>query len=167
MAETEDDFADMFRREYRSIVRAVLPIVGELADAEAVAQDAFEKALSRWERVRDYDRPGAWIRRIAIRDAVRSARRRSKHDPLGMDPIVHPEPLTDRLDLDRALLSLPINQRAAVALHHLLGWPTAEIADALGCAESTVRVHLHRGRRALVDLLHDQNDSVPVSEADR
>lgn len=167
MAEAEDDFADMFRREYQSVVRAVLPIVGDQGEAEAVAQDAFEKALGRWGRIRNYDRPGGWVRRVAIRDAVRSFNRGNRASSLRVDSIAASEPVTDRVDLDRAMRKLSPNQRAAVALHHLLGWPTSEIADSLGCSESTVRVHLHRGRQALAALLYDQHDAVPVSEADR
>jgi RNA polymerase sigma-70 factor (ECF subfamily) len=40
-----------------------------------------------------------------------------------------------------------------VALHYLEDRPVAEIADILGCNETTVRVHLHRGRLALAKRL--------------
>jgi RNA polymerase sigma-70 factor (ECF subfamily) len=66
------------------------------------------------------------------------------------DPVDH---VPQQVDLHRALQTLPGRQRAAVVLHHLAGWPTAEVADALGCAESTVRVHLTRGRQALAAAL--------------
>jgi DNA-directed RNA polymerase specialized sigma24 family protein len=64
----------------------------------------------------------------------------------------------DRLDLEQAIATLSAQQRAAIVLHHLAGWPIAEVADALGCAEATVRVHLHRGRRALAVALHEDDD---------
>ncbi len=99
MAEGEDDFADMFRREYQSVVRAVLPIVGDQGEAEAIAQDAFEKALGRWGRIRNYDRPGGWVRRVAIRDAVRSFNRGNRASSLRVDSIAASEPVTDRIDL--------------------------------------------------------------------
>ena len=53
------EYEEFFRTEYPSVVRTVLPIVGELADAEAVTQDAFLKAVVRWGRIRRYDRPGS------------------------------------------------------------------------------------------------------------
>lgn len=63
-------FEDAFRAEYPGIVRVVTPIVGSVADAEAVTQDAFVKAFTRWRRIGGYDRPGAWVQRVAVRDAV-------------------------------------------------------------------------------------------------
>ena len=48
-----------------------------------------------------------------------------------------------------ALRSLPTRQRAAIALHYLDGYSIADIAMALGCAQGTVKAHLHKGRRAL------------------
>jgi RNA polymerase sigma-70 factor (ECF subfamily) len=53
------------------------------------------------------------------------------------------------VDFWRAVRSLPSRQRQAVALFYLEDWPTAEIARFLGCTETTVRGHLHRGRAAL------------------
>jgi len=148
-------YEELFRTEYARVVGTVLSIVGDRADAESVTQDAFLKALVRWGRISRYDRPGAWVRRVAIRDAVRLAERRpAPLDELGAvaDPI---DRVAARLDLARALATLPARQRAAIVLQHLAGWPTAEIAGALGCSESTVRVHLHRGRAALGALLSD------------
>ena len=67
---TRTTFDEAFRAEYADIVRVVAPIVGSVEDAEAVVQDAFLKAFTRWRRVGGYDRPGAWVQRVAIRDAV-------------------------------------------------------------------------------------------------
>lgn len=81
--EKELSFEDCFRDEYPSVVRTLVPIVLDRAEAEAVAQDAFLKALRRWRRIRTLDRPGAWIRRVAIRDAVRNVDRRRRDARLG------------------------------------------------------------------------------------
>jgi RNA polymerase sigma-70 factor (ECF subfamily) len=142
-------FEDAFRADYASVVRVVAPIVGSVADAEAVAQDAFLKAFTRWRRVGAYDRPGAWIRRVAIRDAIRFSERHRRtvaDRPAGTDL---GEAAAATVDLQRALSRLSPKQRACVVLHHFAGWPTVDVADALGCSEATVRVHLHRARRAL------------------
>jgi RNA polymerase sigma-70 factor (ECF subfamily) len=159
--EARNSFEDFFRDEYASIVRTLVPIVGAVADAEAVAQDAFVKAMERWRRVRDYDRPGAWVRRVAIRDAVRHASRQRRSPSVDLAPATPADDVAGRLDLHAALATLTARQRAAIVLHHLAGWPVAEVADALGCAEATVRVHLHRGRTALAVALRDEPDEVP------
>lgn len=160
MATVGTDFEDFFRGEYPSLVRAVFPIVGDVGDAEAIVQEAFVKAMARWSRVRRFDRPGAWVRRVAIRDAVRHATRRQRPwAPPPPGPAMA-EAITDRVDLDRALATLPARQRAAVVLHHLMGWSAAEVAESLGCAEATVRVHLHRGRTALAAILATDSEGV-------
>lgn len=142
-------FDETFRAEYADIVRVVAPIVGSVDDAEAIVQEAFLKAFTRWRRVGRYDRPGAWVQRVAIRDAVRAARRGRRRPPIEGTPPDGVATAAARLDVGQALRALPPRQRAAVVLHHLADWPVAEVATALGCAEPTVRVHLHRGRQAL------------------
>jgi RNA polymerase sigma-70 factor (ECF subfamily) len=52
-----------------------------------------------------------------------------------------------------AVRTLPRRQAQAIALHYLDDASTADIAAILGCAEATVRIHLHRGRDTLRDRL--------------
>jgi RNA polymerase sigma-70 factor (ECF subfamily) len=146
-------FEDAFRADYAAVVRVVAPIVGSVADAEGVTQDAFLKALTRWRTVGRYDRPGAWVRRVAIRDAVRFAERHRRRAPAPVEAADEHAGADERLDLLEALRRIPARQRACIVLHHLDGWPAAEVAEALGCSEATVRVHLHRGRTALAAML--------------
>lgn len=143
----------MFRSEYPEVVRVVAPIVGSIGDAESVTHDAFAKAYARWSRLGTYDKPGAWVRRVAIRDAVRVAERNRRPLPVPAADTDATASLVDRLDLHAALLRLPARQRACVVLHHLADWPVTDVASAIGCREATVRVHLHRGRLALAALL--------------
>jgi RNA polymerase sigma-70 factor (ECF subfamily) len=142
-------FEDVFRHEYPAIVRAVAPIVGGVADAEGLAQEAFLKAFVRWRRLRHYDHPVAWIRRVAIRDAVRAAGRRPRASSVPTTALDPGDRIAQGADLTRALATLSPKQRAAVVLYHLVDWPTTDVAEAMGCSEATVRVHLHRGRTAL------------------
>jgi RNA polymerase sigma-70 factor, ECF subfamily len=162
MDQPRPSFDDAFRADYPAVVRVVAPIVGSVADAEAVAQDAFAKAYVRWRRIGGYDRPGAWVRRVAIRDAVRfaargyraatAATRAAASAPPAGDPT---DSVATRVDLGRLLGRLPARQRACVVLHHLADWPVRDVADALGCSEATVRVHLHRARGALAAALRN------------
>jgi RNA polymerase sigma-70 factor (ECF subfamily) len=153
-------FEDAFRAEYPGVVRVVSPIVGSVADAEAVAQDAFLKAYTRWRRVGGYDRPGAWVRRVAIRDAVRFAQRHRHSEAAEAGGPDQTEAVAASVDLERALRRLPPRQRACVVLYHLADWPMEDIAEALGCREATVRVHLHRGRNALAVMLGSDTEEM-------
>ncbi len=146
-------FEEAFRAEYAGVVRVIAPIVGSVEDAEAIAQDAFVKAYTRWTRIGRYDRPAAWIRRVAIRDAVRFAERGRRPIPAAPAERGSSDSVASRLDLAAALRQLPAQQSACVVLHYLADWPVADVADALGCKEATVRVHLHRARTALAAAL--------------
>jgi RNA polymerase sigma-70 factor (ECF subfamily) len=146
-------FDEAFRAEYPRVVRFVAPIVGSVQDAEAVTQDAFVKAYTRWRRVGGYDRPGAWVQRVAIRDAVRFAERNQRTVAEVSAAVDSADSVVRTLDLHAAIGVLPVKQRACVVLHYLADWPVAEVAKALGCKESTVRVHLHRARASLAQVL--------------
>ncbi len=131
--------------------------------AEDVAQEALLRAHRDWDRIARYERPGAWVRRVAINLATSSARRRSAEGRalarLGARPQA-PVPPPEVDGFWALVRRLPGQQAAAVALHYLEDRPVAEIADVLGCAESTAKVHLHRARNALAASLTLTTDEV-------
>ncbi len=152
-----DDFDALFRRELGPITRTAYLVVGDWEVACELTQDAFVQALQRWDTVRTLDRPGAWVRRVAIRDAVRSRRRRDRGHALEAEHARSAREV-DRVgaDVREALLGLPGRQRAAIALYYLDDLPVAEIAATLGCSDGSVKTHLARGRRALALLLGEE-----------
>jgi RNA polymerase sigma factor (sigma-70 family) len=155
-AEVEEEFAWLFRAEFTSVARTVFLIVHDRGRAEDIAQDAFMKALQNWRTVSGYERPGAWVRRVAIRLAVRHAKRERlrpflERDSTGPAYEQLPDP-----DVARAVATLAPMQRAAVVLYYWDDRPVAEIARVLQVSESTVKQHLHRARKRLVDLLSEE-----------
>lgn len=153
-AESETAFAWLFREEYPAIVRTAYLMLGDRGAAEDVAQEAFVRLYARWRKVSTYDRPGAWVRRVAIRVASRTLRRGATVELSEADG-AH-EPRVADLDLRRALLRLPATQRAAVVLHYYEDRPVSEVAALLGCAPSTAKVHLHRARKRLAAMLGEE-----------
>ena len=55
----------LFRTEYAAIVGLITVVVGDRAVAEDLTQDAFSRAHQHWDRIAGYERPGAWVRRVA------------------------------------------------------------------------------------------------------
>lgn len=152
----EDEFASFFRAEYPGIVGELSLILGDRSRAEDVVQEAFARAFARWRRLSSYERPGAWVRRVAIRVALRV--RNPKVLLVGAALDGTRTLRSDRgrdLDLARAIGKLPPAQRVAVVLHYLRDLPVAEVASALGCKEATARVHLHRARGSLARMLDE------------
>jgi DNA-directed RNA polymerase specialized sigma24 family protein len=73
-----DDFTELFAATYPQIVRTVWFVIHDRAAAEEVAQDAFTEFFRDWARLRDFDRPDLWVRRVAIHKAQREASRRTR-----------------------------------------------------------------------------------------
>jgi RNA polymerase sigma-70 factor (ECF subfamily) len=151
------EYTALFRREFAPVLRTVELMLRDHGRAEEVAQDAFLQLLVHWSKVSRYERPDAWVRRVAIRLALRSIRRERLWQLVrgGLLPKA-PEP-PSRYDLDGAIRQLSGSQRAAIVLHYYEDRPTGEVAAILGCSESTARVHLHHARRRLADLLGEDD----------
>jgi RNA polymerase sigma-70 factor (sigma-E family) len=144
---------ELFDAEYPALVRLATLIVGDVGAAEEIVQEAFARALARWRRIRHYDKPGAWLRRVTIRLAVRARERRAR-EVVGTVPDVAgverelPDP-----ELMHALDALPGPQRAAVILFYFDDRAVDDVAEILGVPSSTARSHLHRARATLAHAL--------------
>ena len=108
--------------------------------------EAFARALARSGTIRD---PVAWIYRTAFRLANDELRAERREAPAPIDAEAPPPELSGLID---ALRRLSPNQRAAIVLRHVLDLDVPEVAHRMGTAP-TVRVHIHRGRKKLRELL--------------
>jgi len=145
------------RKERRALVAFAWTLIGDLGVAEDVAQDALHATWQAWDRDGGLQHPGAWARQVVANRVVDRMRRAGRErQALGLVG-ERAEPTEDLPTTDHefwaAVRTLPERQAQAIALHYLEDRPVAEIAVILGCAPATVKVHLHRGRRALADAL--------------
>jgi RNA polymerase sigma-70 factor, ECF subfamily len=156
-----DEYRWMFAAEYPTVVRTVYLVLHDYSRSEEIAQDAFVQLLRHWNKVRRYEAPGAWVRRVAIRLATRDAKREQRRIVLTRETIVQdrvePSPITTiDPELTAAIKSLPAQQRAVVVLFYFEDRPMEEIAEIAGCSVSTGWVHLHRARKRLGTLLSEE-----------
>lgn len=145
----------VFYVSYRRLVMQLYGVVGDLAEAEDVVQEAFVRAVAAGQRFTRTTNPEAWLRTTAInlhRSRWRKLRNFSRIKGLIAAPRDIPG-LDARLDVIEALRSLPVEQREVVALHHLADLPVADIARELGLRPGTVKSRLSRGREALAQAL--------------
>jgi RNA polymerase sigma-70 factor (ECF subfamily) len=154
----DEAFTWFFRAEYPSVVRTLTVILQDREQARDVAQEAFIQLMTHWAKISHYERPEAWVRRVAIRLAMRGRRRdilRRARERLGGLPQELPgtTAVPAAMDLLTAVRRLPPAQRAAVALFYYEDQPISEVAAILGCTPSTARVHLHSARERLGRLL--------------
>ena len=156
VSEAGPEYAGFFRAEFPGVLRTVFLILHDRGRAEDVTQEAFIELLVRWRKVSRYDRPEAWVRRVAVRRAIRVLRRERRRAVLEREATPDPGPDVPDVDLAEAVRKLPVMQRSAIALFYFEDRPVSEIAFILGISEGAVKVHLHRARRRLAELLGEE-----------
>jgi RNA polymerase sigma-70 factor, ECF subfamily len=161
------DFEDFYAANYGKIAALVTAVTGDRHEAHDIAQETFARALARWPRVSGYELPEAWVRQVAMRLAVDSARRiRRIRRALRAASLLHaagrpeaPEP-GDSLAftaLGQALARIPLREREVLVLYYVADLPVEQIAHDRGLPVGTVKSRLAAGRRRLeLGLAQDQ-----------
>ena len=154
--DSDTEFEWLFREEFPAVMRSVFLICHDASRSQDITQDAFVQLLRHWKKVSRYERPGAWVRRVAIRLTLQSVRKERLRSILERE--VDPPVPSGSVDVDvmKAIRTLPRMQRAAVVLFYFEDLPVGEIAEIMGCAPATARVHLHRARSRLGELLDEE-----------
>jgi len=129
---------------------------GDPHRAEDLVQETLVQALGRLGEVRDAEKLGGWLHRIAERRLIDSYRRpRATEVPLLAEPSLPAPDDGGGCDgpsvesLRTAVRRLPPTLRRAVRLHYLEGRPVADVARALGTTVSGVKSRLYRARRRI------------------
>ena len=124
-------------------------------DAEEALQAGLLAATRKADQLRDQARRWPWLCRVVIQHCHLLGRQRRPQsvDTAALDhrPMSSTDdPAAELGPIMRTLIGhLPDQQRAAVTLRHLEGMGYADIALALGIAESTARAHVRAGRDGL------------------
>ena len=156
-----DELEAMFRAHYGRLVRALTLASGSREAAADAVQEAFVRAHVRWRRIRRYDDPVGWIRRVAV-NLLRDDHRRQQRKAVAERRLANERPATFEPDVDETtalLSSLPRQQRLAVALFYVDGLSVAEVATAMRLSEGAVKFHLHAGRAKLRDAMGPRGDA--------
>ena len=157
-ADAVDTIEVLFRAHYARLVRALTLVSGSREAAADAVQEAFVKAHLHWGRIRRYDDPVGWIRRIAINrlrdDHRRSIRKQRAVDRLACEQttVSLPDDSPDA-DLQWLLAQLPGQQRLALALFYVDELSVAEVAATMRLSDGAVKFHLHQGRERLRQIL--------------
>jgi RNA polymerase sigma-70 factor (ECF subfamily) len=163
-------YGEVVRAYQDSVFNVCLRILGNVQEAEDLAQEAFLRA---YRNIAHYDptRPfGPWMRVLAANLCYNHLNKaRLQRVPLeeerglppedsGRGPEALLELTQEYQDLYGKIWQLPETQRIALELRHFQGLSYQEMADAMDLPLNTVRSHLYRARRKLAELLEEEND---------
>ena len=107
------DYTAFFLREFAPVVRTVTLMLRDAGRAEEIAQDAFVQLYLGWAKISRYERPDAWVRRVAIRLAMRVIRRERLWALVRGSLVRDDASPHSQLDVPAAVRRLPTKQRVA------------------------------------------------------
>jgi RNA polymerase sigma factor (sigma-70 family) len=158
-------FARLIEAEAPRTYRAVLAVVRSPEDAQEVMQDATIRAWRQLRGLRDAESWPAWFRRIAIRQAIDCAGRRSRtrlHE-IGLDAIEGPaadDPTArwaDQAAVMAALRLLTKEDRAVLGVRFGADLAVADVAAVLGIPLGTAKSRIHRALGRLATAMGDDD----------
>jgi RNA polymerase sigma-70 factor, ECF subfamily len=169
VAGDRDAFGELVRRHRDRLWAVALRTLGDADEAADALQDALLSAYRAAAGFRGESAVTTWLHRIVVNACLDRVRRRQARPTVPLaeaDPTLAPTPDRETALVVRAALAqLPVEQRAALVLVDLHGYPVAEAAVMLGVAEGTVKSRCARGRARLAVLLGHLR--VPRDEAGR
>ncbi|MEU8230208.1 RNA polymerase sigma factor SigM [Actinoplanes sp. NPDC048967] len=152
-------FNHLIRRHRDRLWAVALRTIGDREEAADAVQDALLSAHRGAAKFRGESAVTTWLHRIVVNACLDRIRRRQAHptvplpDGTRSDDGPHgPEPAAPVQDHDTALVvraalaALPVEQRAALVLVDVQGYPVIEAAEILGVAEGTIKSRCARGR---------------------
>ena len=140
-SEDEETFDAFVRARMPELLRFGHMLTGSPDAAADLVQDALERTLGAWHRVRNRDDPEGYVRRTMVNRNVSIWRRRRREYLVDSvpDQVRADDPHLPDQDLDAALAALPRKQRAVIVLRFAEDLSERQVAEMLGCSVGTVK----------------------------
>jgi RNA polymerase sigma-70 factor (ECF subfamily) len=163
-------FEELYRAHAPRLFGLACRMVGR-PDADDLLQEIFLAAYRKIGQYRGDSALGTWLFRLATNLCVDHLRSRGAKWSRMTDELPEEPPMAkpesggvlgaiDRMDLDRALATLPDGCRTVFVLHDVEGFEHHEIGTLLGIADGTSKSQLHKARRRLREALSAQGAAV-------
>ena len=154
-------FETLYRRLVGRIYALCLRMARDAQRAEELTQDVFVRAWERLGSFRGESQFTTWLHRLAVNVVLQDGRakgRRESREELVGDPgeylgRVKEEFPGTRMDLERAIASLPDGARRVLILRDIYGYKYDEIAQMQDVALGTVKAQIHRARKMVREKL--------------
>ena len=150
-------FEELFHRHHRQLYRLARITSRDPDDAADALQDAMLSAHRKAPAFRHDAAVSSWLYRIVVNACLDRLRRNNSRPTAALPadcPVGDPTPRVDTaIVVERALMRLPVEQRAAVVAVDMQGYSIAETARMLGVPEGTVKSRCSRARAKLAEAL--------------
>lgn len=170
----DEAFGEIVERYQKPVYNLCYRLLGNHGDAEDASQEAFMKAykgLAKYDPQRPFI---SWLLAIAYNQSIDQLRRRritfvnldalfDRSDPRAPSPETAATAKDEAEEVQQALLTLSVTDRAVVVLRYWYEYSYDEIAETLSLTNSAVKSRLHRARRALMDAWNSEHLAVGES----
>jgi RNA polymerase sigma-70 factor (ECF subfamily) len=162
-------FEALYGLHKRRVYSLCLRMTGNTAEAEDLTQEAFLQLYRKIATFRGESAFSTWLHRLAVNVVLMHLRKKglpevslqetlepTEEDGPKKDIGAHDQVLAgsiDRVNLERAIESLPPGYRIIFVLHDIEGYEHNEIAEMMGCSIGNSKSQLHKARMKLRDLL--------------
>lgn len=168
--------AEAFERIYqlhsRRVYSLCLRMMGNTAEAEDLAQEAFLQLFRKIHTFRGESAFSTWLHRLTVNVVLMRLRRKTAVEA-SLEQMTEPDEETggppreigaedlglagsvDRVNLERAVAQLPPGYKQVFALHDIQGYEHNEIAELMGCSIGNSKSQLHKARTRLRELLQE------------
>lgn len=165
VAPWEAALTELVRSRGAALSRYATLLCGNASDGEDLVQEALTKVFTRFRRGQRDEGPEfaeAYVRRTMMTlylDSYRRGRRwRAVRHLFEPDQVHHDESAPVRVDVARALATLPPRQRACVVLRFYADLTIEQTADELGLAAGSVKRYLHEANQRLAAVLQPEGE---------
>jgi RNA polymerase sigma-70 factor (ECF subfamily) len=154
-------YAGLVRRHYDHVFLVCLGVLGNVHDAEDVAQDAMLKGFERIRQLRDGSQFGGWIVAIARNLSINLLRKRRAAGKMAeAEELVGPgQAQSPYEDLRQAVARLPWDLRLPLVMYYFDGQDVKAVAEKLDISTSGVYLKLRTAIKELHDLLSKQGET--------
>lgn len=173
-------FGALVKKYQQKVFYLAFDMIHDYEDAKDISQEAFIKAFEKLHQFEERAQFSTWLYRITVNLAMDQHRRRKRRpqDPLddkiqdierqknveqaeeGRRSELELQTTAQRQQIDKALEHLSDNQRVATVLKYFHQKSSKEIAQVLGCSESTARIHLFRAMKNMKKHLKGMQESL-------
>lgn len=150
----KDAYAVLVKRHYRHVFAACLGILGNVYDAEDIAQDAMLTGFLKIRKLHRAEQFSRWILRIARNLCIDLLRRKKHVKAIVAGYPVHSEQKeSQNHDLQHSIRQLPLELRLPLVMYYFDNKSTEKIAERFGISHSSVCSRIRQARKQLHNLL--------------